>query len=145
MSLRRFKRQRLLDYDSDNCSAVIGDATINNIESDLKVLKDKEEDFKERKKRFQKTDDDAVPLPDPFPLPKNYKADVEVALKNGKMTIETKKRFFSAVAAAMFTYKKYPKPEDYQNVARCIINKYPFFKSPVGSPHVSLLILLIKN
>ena len=71
---------------------------------------------------------------------KNYKADVELALKNGKMTIETKKRFFSAVAAAMFTYKRYPKPEYYQNVARCIINKYPFFKSPVGSPHVSLLI-----
>ena len=83
-----------------------------------------------------------MPLPDPFPLPKNYKVDVKVALKNGKMTIETKKRFFSAVAATMFTYKKYPKPKDYQNVERCISSTNT---SPVGSPHVSLLILLIKN
>ena len=29
------------------------------------------------------------------------------------MTRETKKGFFSAVAASMFTFKKYPQSEDY--------------------------------
>ena len=52
-----------------------------------------------------KTEDDAVPLPDPFLLPKFYRADVEVALKSSTMTEDTTRAFLSCVAASMFTYK----------------------------------------
>lgn len=136
LTLRPLKRQRLID-DCDSDSTHYSVCT--DLESDLQVVAEVKNDkvFKPVK-RFFKSDDDKLPLPDPFPLPKNYKADIDVALKTGKMTRETKKRFFSAVAAAMFTYKKYPQPEDYQNVARCVVSKYPFLKSPVGSPHVSI-------
>ena len=37
-------------------------------------------------RKIEKTEDDAVPLPDPFPLPKHFRSDVKVGLKNGKMT-----------------------------------------------------------
>ena len=55
------------------------------------------------------------------------------------MTFETNKSFLSAVATAMFTYKKYPTSDDYNNFAlrRVIIHKYPFMKSPTGKPYVS--------
>ena len=128
------KRQRLVDCDSDTDCPV----PIDDIETDRQVVTENKN--LKPGKRFQKTDDDAVPLPDPFPLPKNYKTDVNVALMTGKMTRETKKRFFPAVAAVMFTYKRYPNAEDYQNVARCVVSKYPFFRSPVGSPRVSSMI-----
>ena len=84
-----------------------------------------------------KTEDDAIPLPDPFPLPKHYRADVELALKSGNMTEDTNRAFLSCVAASMFTYKRYPTADDYRNVARVIIQKYPFMKSPTGTPYVS--------
>ena len=83
-----------------------------------------------------KTEDDAIPLPDPFELPKNYRPDVESALKSGKMTLDTNKAFLSTVAACMFSYKKYPTSDDYNNVARTIVQKYPFMKSPIGKPYV---------
>ena len=51
-----------------------------------------------------KTKDDAVPLLDSFELPKNYRPDVEAALKTGCMTLETNKSFLSTVAASMFVY-----------------------------------------
>ena len=38
------------------------------------------------------------PLPDPFPLPHNFRTDVEVALKTGEMTRETTKSFFSTAS-----------------------------------------------
>ena len=84
-----------------------------------------------------KTEDDAVPLPDPFLLPKFYRADVELALKSSTMTEDTTR---ACVAASMFTYKRYPTADDYRN-ARVIINKYPFLKSPTGTPYVSLTLV----
>ena len=84
-----------------------------------------------------KTEDDSIPLPDPFELPKHYRADVEVDLKSGSMTEDTTRAFLSSVAASMFTYKRYPSADDYRNVARVIIQKYPFMKSPTGKPYVS--------
>ena len=77
-----------------------------------------------------KNKDDAIPLPDPLPLPKRYHADVEVALASGKMTMETMSAFFSAVAAAMLVYK-------HICVARSVVQKYSFMASPAGTPHVS--------
>ena len=68
-----------------------------------------------------KTEDDAIPLPDPFELPKHYRPDVEVDLKSGSMTEDTTRAFLSSVAASMFTYKRYPSADDYRNVARVIL------------------------
>jgi len=64
--------------------------------------------FKEIPKAICKTEQDSVPLPDPFELPKNYRPDIELVLKSGKMTTDTNKAFLSTVAAAMFAYKRYP-------------------------------------
>ena len=90
-----------------------------------------------KKRKFVKTEDDAIPLPDPFSLPKHYRADVEVALASGKMTKETTSAFLSAVAAAMLVYKRYPTREDYICVARSVVQKYSFMASPAGTPYVS--------
>lgn len=91
-----------------------------------------------RKRKISKTADDSVPLPEPFPLLKHYRKDVEEALKNGKMNKETRSSFLHAVASAMLMYKKYPTRDDYTNVGRSIIASYPFLKSPTqfGTPHV---------
>ena len=42
--------------------------------------------------------------------------------------------FTGEVAAALLCYKRYPTKEDYLNVSRAIIRKYPFMGAPVGSP-----------
>ncbi len=87
-------------------------------------------------KRFTKTEDDCVPLPDPFPLPKNYRSDVASGLESRALNMEGKKNFFSAIAASMFTYKNYPTRYDYQNVATAIVNKYPFLKVEDGGSSI---------
>lgn len=65
-------------------------------------------------------------LPDPFPLPRNFRPDVEFALKAGKMTTTTSTAFYSQVAAAIFGYKQYPSAEEFLRVAMDIAKKYPF-------------------
>ena len=70
------------------------------------------------------------PLPDPFPLPKNYRPDVDVGLKSGEMTQETKRSFFTQVASAIYNYKKYPTKEEFTRVATDIITRYPFLAPP---------------
>ena len=55
------------------------------------------------------------------------------------MAIETKRQFLSSIASAMFAYKRYPDKDDFQNVARSIVSKYPFLKPPHGSPYVSCI------
>ena len=57
-------------------------------------------------KTISKTNDRDVPLPSPFPLPQNYRADVAAALEAGQMTTDTEKAFFSSIASAIFKYKK---------------------------------------
>lgn len=86
---------------------------------------------------------DELPLPDPYPLPRNYRADVEVALKTGKMTAETSKSFYSSVAGSMLTFKRYPTKEEFARVATDIIRKYPFLKSQSKSPIVSDTICIL--
>ena len=95
-------------------------------------------ELKPKRPKVIKTEDVATPLPDPFLLPKYYRSDVEIALKNGKMTKETTSSFLSAVASAMLVYKRYTTKEDYICVARTILQKYPFMSSPVGAPYVRL-------
>ena len=91
--------------------------------------------------KFFKTEDDHAPLPDPFPLPKHFTADVETALATGKMTRETTSSFLSSIAAAMLVHKRYPTKEDYVCVARSVLQKYTFMSSPVGTPYVSVALL----
>ena len=47
------------------------------------------------RKAINKTSDDAVPLPDPFPLPTHFGAEVEVALESQKMTNTARIAFIS--------------------------------------------------
>ena len=95
------------------------------------------QEFSRVKGRRKKTEKDRIPLPDPFPLPEHYPYNVEVALKKKKMTMTMKGKFLTEVASAMFRYKYYPSHDDYVNVARCIVAKYPFMKPTEFEPHVS--------
>ena len=79
-------------------------------------------------KTISRSNDHDVPLPSPFPLPQNYRADVAAALKAGQMTADTKKAFFSSIASAIFKYKKIPTREDYIDVASHN-SKIPIFQS----------------
>lgn len=91
-----------------------------------------------KKRKVVKAPDDSVPLPNPFPLPKHYRHDVEVALSSKKLTKETRSQFLSAVASSMLTFKRYPTPDEYKNVALSICKEYEFLKSPVGTPEVRI-------
>ena len=82
-------------------------------------------------------------MPDPFPLPTNYRADVQLALSKGTMTREAKKSFLSSVGAHMLVYKRYPTGEEYTRVAIAIIVKYLFLKPPT-SPTVRLVAFTLK-
>ena len=84
------------------------------------------------------------PMSDPFPLPTNYRADVQLVLSKGMMTREAKKSFLSSVGAHMLGYKRYPTGEEYTRVAIAIIVKYPFLKPPTGSPTVRLVAFTVK-
>ena len=88
-------------------------------------------------RKIVKTEDDCTPLPDPFPLPKHFPQDVEVALKRRKLSSSEKRRFISEVASAMLRFKRYPSREDYLCVSRAIVEKFPFFKSTDAKPYVS--------
>lgn len=81
-----------------------------------------------RRKRQKRSEDDKVPLPDPFPLPTHYSHDIEVALSRKKMSTNEKQRFISDIASAMLCYKQLPSHDDYVAVARTVIKKYPFIK-----------------
>ena len=85
-----------------------------------------------------------MPLPVPFPLPRHYPYNVELALNSKQMTRETTSKFISVVAGAMLSYKCYPTIDDYNNVGQSIIQKYPHLKSPVDSPHVCISIIIYK-
>ena len=103
-----------------------------------------EEDCKpptKKRKKVIKTADDHIPLPNPFPLPKHYRADVEVALDKKEMTAETTSAFLSSIASAMLVYKRYPTREDYITVGRSVIQQYDFMAQPTGTPYVSMLFI----
>ena len=88
--------------------------------------------------------DHDTPLPNTFVLPKNFRPDVRAALESGNVTLETTKSFLSTVASAMATFTFYPSKDDYTDGARTIIEKYPFIKSPIGKPYVSMYTLYLQ-
>ncbi|XP_019855171.1 PREDICTED: uncharacterized protein LOC109584053 [Amphimedon queenslandica] len=83
------------------------------------------------------------PLPDPFPFPKNFSSEVELALSSQKMTKETTSAFLSQIASAMFFYKRKPTKEEYTRVAKDILLKYPFMKPSSGSTTGGIIQALI--
>ena len=101
------------------------------------------ENLKRKKLDVVKTKEDAVPLPYPFPLPKHFSSEVEVALNSKRLSSCTRRGFIAKVASAMLFYKRYPTSADYINVAQAVIQKYPFLRSPVGSPSVSIISISI--
>ena len=89
-----------------------------------------------------KDDDDSIPLPDPFPIPKHFSKDVEIALRDKKMSRESNRKFITSVASAILAFKRYPTASDYENVGRAIILKYPFLRSPQGTPQVKFYFVI---
>lgn len=51
-----------------------------------------------KKRGIVKMEDDLIPLPDPFPLPKHYQRNVEDALRSGNMPTKERRMFLSDVA-----------------------------------------------
>ena len=124
------KQKRVADSESDDVDSIHA----KNY-PDLGV---KGDDVPVKKRKIVKTEDDSMPLPDPFPLPKHYPQDIESALQR-KMSSKEKQRFISEVASAMLRFKRYPSHEDYLCVARTVMEKYPFLKSSGAKPYVSVM------
>ena len=134
-SHKRGKKRSRQVLDSDSDDTVLednGDVTPKEQTTSKEVG-----DPNKRRKSVEKSEEDAVPLPDPFPLPKHYSVDVETGLKSKSLSDHARKAFINKVASAMLFYKRYPTSEDYTNVGRSVIQKYPFLKSPFGTPAVS--------
>ena len=94
--------------------------------------------FKELPKHvLVSTEDSVIQFPDPYIVPGHFSQDVITCLTNAKMTKETQNAFLSGVASHVFQIKRKPSAEDMINVSRAIIAKYPFMRSPTGSPYVS--------
>lgn len=102
--------------------------------------------FKELPKHVLVSGEDLdVPFPDPYVLPVHFSQDVIECLNTGTMSKETQSAFLSGVASHVFQIKRKPSKEDLINVSRAVIVKYPFMRSPTGSPYVSLVKLLIST
>ena len=147
-SKRRANKRQLNDDFSEENTVVSQelDHTSNDSISDTLQQEIELETYtppKPKKNKIVKTQEDAIPLSDPFPLPKHFKAEIESDLKSCCMSLKTRRMFVSDVAGSMLAYKKYPLREDYANVARSIIKEYPFLRAPPGAstPHVSYLYL----
>ena len=98
-----------------------------------------------KKREVVKTEDDSVPLPDPFPLPKYYSREVETALERGQLPRKERRIFLSGIASSMLRFKRYPTRDDYISVCCAICRAYPFLKATSGRPYVSFYALLITN
>ena len=59
---------------------------------------------KKKRKATVKSKEDSIPLPDPFPLPQHYSAEVEAGLKAKKLSNTARIAFNSEVASAMLYY-----------------------------------------
>lgn len=119
-------KRRRVQFEDDDCDD-FGDTAVKKEETKMQQLPSV----------IKKEKATEIALPDPFPLPINFRSDVDIGLKMGKMSREATKSFLSSVASAMLGYKKFPNSEEYTRVALQIITKYPFLKPPVGSPTVS--------
>ena len=116
------RRRQVLDDVSDDESA--GGSTV--ILHSEEAVDEVEVIVSSKKFKAVKEEDDAIPLPNPFPLPNHYSSEVETALKLGRLCNVTRQDFIARIASLMLNYKRYPSSEDYANVGQAIIMKYPF-------------------
>ena len=79
---------------------------------------------------FQKLEKDKeVILPSPFPFPKNFTPDVELAIKTKEVDRLARNSFISSILHSVYQYKKYPIERDYCNLS---MKEFPaFFSSQV--------------
>ena len=75
-------------------------------------------------------------IPSPFPFPPHYTLDIELGLKLKQLQPRQQAKLITRIANVMLLYKRYPTKLDYENVARDLVAKYPFLKSPIN-PYVS--------
>lgn len=75
-------------------------------------------------------------IPSPFPFPRHYSSEIELGLQLKQLQPKQQGKLITRVAHVMLLYKRYPSKRDYENVARELIAKYPFLKSPID-PYVS--------
>ena len=80
---------------------------------------------RERKRGIVKTEDDSIPLLDPFPLPKYFPSDVKVALQNGQLP--TKERRRVTIASSMLRFKRYPTRDEHNCLLWHMPNIYIHF------------------
>jgi len=57
-------------------------------------------------------------------------------LQNKRLNGQCRSKFIASICSAIFKYKALPTNDEYQNVARKIIEKYPFLKFKSGSGYV---------
>lgn len=79
------------------------------------------------------SDEEAKEIPDPFPFPATYNANVDVALHKGNLCPATTTHFYSRIAGIMAIYTKKPTKQEYFRVAQAIMKKYPFLRNPVNA------------
>lgn len=72
------------------------------------------------------------PLPNPFPLPRNFPPIVANALKERKLTSKARAKFVTALANAVFMYKSYPTSRELEDVARQAIKQWEFLGTKSG-------------
>lgn len=75
-------------------------------------------------------------IPSPFPFPTHFTNDIELGLTLKKLHPNQQSKLCTRIAHVMLLYKQYPTKVEFENVARELIAKYPFLKSPVD-PYVS--------
>lgn len=73
-----------------------------------------------------------LPLPNPFPLPRNFTPAVTTALQEKKLTGKTRAKFVTALANAIFIYKSYPTLRELEDVCRAATKKWEFLATKSG-------------
>ena len=76
--------------------------------------------------------DQEPPLPNPFPLPRNFPPLVALALKEKKFTNKARAKFVTTLANAIFMLKSYPTSRELEDVARAAIKEWEFLGSKSG-------------
>ena len=71
------------------------------------------------------------PIPQSFPFPGHYTADIELALKMKQVQPWQLAKLVTRIAHVMFDYKRYPTRKEYERVAQQLVDKYPFLTSPL--------------
>lgn len=72
-------------------------------------------------------------LPQPFKLPKNFPQFVRNEISTGVLSGKARTRLIFTVANAIFKYTSYPTKEEYDHIARQIVNEYKFMSDDKGS------------